>query len=66
MSFYQQCLGDELTLTKLGVLPMKDQFPRKTQSHDEWAAKKRCHQYFGCRLDGSSCAGFSTGNTVSS
>lgn len=27
MIFYQQCLGGELTLTKLGDTPMKDQFP---------------------------------------
>ena len=27
MIFYHQCLGGELTLTKLGDTPMKDQFP---------------------------------------
>ena len=27
MSFYHQCLGGELTLTRLGDTPMKDQFP---------------------------------------
>ena len=27
VTFYQQCLGGELTLTKLGNTPMKDQFP---------------------------------------
>jgi PhnB protein len=27
MTFYQKCLGGELTLTKLGDTPMKDQFP---------------------------------------
>lgn len=27
MSFYHDCLGGELTLTKLGETPMKDQFP---------------------------------------
>ncbi len=27
MTFYHQCLGGELTLTKLGDTPMKDQFP---------------------------------------
>jgi PhnB protein len=27
MTFYQQSLGGELTLTKLGDTPMKDQFP---------------------------------------
>jgi PhnB protein len=27
MTFYQQCLGGELTLTKLGDTPMKDQLP---------------------------------------
>ncbi len=29
MTFYHQCLGGELTLTKLGDTPMKDQFPRE-------------------------------------
>ena len=27
MTFYQECLGGELTLTKTGDTPMKDQFP---------------------------------------
>ena len=27
MTFYQKCLGGELTLTQLGDTPMKDQFP---------------------------------------
>jgi PhnB protein len=27
MAFYHQCLGGELTLTKLGDSPMKDQLP---------------------------------------
>ena len=27
MTFYQECLGGELTLTRLGDTPMKDQFP---------------------------------------
>jgi PhnB protein len=27
MAFYQRCLGGELTLTKLGDTPMKDEFP---------------------------------------
>ncbi|MGZ4204075.1 MAG: hypothetical protein ACXVES_02115, partial [Actinomycetota bacterium] len=27
MTFYRECLGGELTLTKLGDTPMKDQFP---------------------------------------
>ncbi len=27
MTFYHQCLGGELTLTKLAETPMKDQFP---------------------------------------
>jgi PhnB protein len=27
MTFYQQCLGGELALTKLGDTPMKDHFP---------------------------------------
>lgn len=29
MKFYNSCLGGELTLTKLGDTPMKDQFPRE-------------------------------------
>ena len=29
MTFYQSCLGGELTLTKLGDTPMKDQFPKE-------------------------------------
>ena len=32
MAFYQNCLGGELTLTKLGDTPMKDQFPQ--EKHD--------------------------------
>jgi PhnB protein len=32
MSFYHSCLGGELTLTRLGDTPMKDQFP--TEKHD--------------------------------
>jgi PhnB protein len=27
MTFYHECLGGELALTKLGGTPMKDQFP---------------------------------------
>ena len=27
MKFYKSCFGGELTLTKLGNTPMKDQFP---------------------------------------
>jgi PhnB protein len=27
MTFYHECLGGELTLTRLGDTPMKDQFP---------------------------------------
>src|SRR5690606_21205087 len=29
MSFYQECLGGELTLTKLADTPMKEQFPEE-------------------------------------
>ena len=29
MSFYHECLGGELTLTKLGDTPMKDMFPKE-------------------------------------
>ena len=29
MTFYQKCLGGNLTLTKLGDTPMKDQFPKE-------------------------------------
>jgi PhnB protein len=32
MSFYHSCLGGELTLTRLGDTPMKDQFP--ADKHD--------------------------------
>lgn len=32
MTFYQQCLGGELTLTKLGDTPMKDMLP--AEKHD--------------------------------
>ncbi len=32
MTFYHQCLGGELTLTRLGDTPMKDQFP--TEKHN--------------------------------
>jgi PhnB protein len=33
MTFYHNCLGGELTLTKLGDTPMKDQFP--PEKHDQ-------------------------------
>jgi PhnB protein len=29
MTFYHQCLGGDLSLTKLGDTPMKDQFPKE-------------------------------------
>ncbi len=29
MSFYHDCLGGELTITRLGDTPMKDQFPQE-------------------------------------
>ncbi|MBA2250481.1 MAG: VOC family protein [Chitinophagaceae bacterium] len=32
MTFYKDCLGGELTLTKLGDTPMKDQFPPEKHS----------------------------------
>jgi PhnB protein len=32
MTFYHQCLGGDLTLTKLGDTPMKDQFPKETHN----------------------------------
>ena len=32
MTFYHECLGGELTLTKLGDTPMKDQLPK--EKHD--------------------------------
>ena len=32
MTFYQKCLGGELTLTKLVDTPMKDQFPPEKHS----------------------------------
>ena len=30
MTFYHECLGGELRLTKLGDTPMKDQSPRRS------------------------------------
>jgi PhnB protein len=32
MTFYHQCLGGQLTLTKLADTPMKDQFPKEKHS----------------------------------
>ncbi len=32
MTFYQSCLGGDLTVTKLGDTPMKDQFPPEKHS----------------------------------
>ena len=32
MTFYHQCLGGELTLSRLGDTPMKDQFPSEMHS----------------------------------
>ncbi len=32
MTFYQKCLGGELTLTKLADFPLKDQFPPEKHS----------------------------------
>jgi PhnB protein len=32
MTFYHKCLGGDLTLTKLGDTPMKDQFPPEKHS----------------------------------
>lgn len=32
MTFYHECLGGELTLTKLGDTPMKDMLP--SEKHD--------------------------------
>src|SRR5512138_715113 len=29
MTFYHECIGGELTLTKLGDTPMKDMFPKE-------------------------------------
>jgi PhnB protein len=45
MTFYQKCLGGELTLTKLADTPMKDQFPpekhnRLINAHLESGAKE--------------------------
>jgi PhnB protein len=32
MTFYQKCLGGDLTLTKLGDTPLNDQFPPEKHS----------------------------------
>jgi len=40
MSFYQKCLGGDLTLTKLGDTLMKDQFPQETQGRIIYAHLK--------------------------
>ena len=40
MTFYQNCLGGELTLTKLGDTPMKEQFPIEKHSRIIYAQLK--------------------------
>jgi PhnB protein len=40
MNFYQSCLGGELTLTKLGDTPMKDQFPHEKHNRIVYARLK--------------------------
>jgi PhnB protein len=40
MMFYQQCLGGELTLTKLGDTPMKAQFPAEKHNRIIYAQLK--------------------------
>jgi PhnB protein len=40
MTFYQKCLGGELTLTKLGDTPMKDQMPPEQHNKITYAHLK--------------------------
>ena len=40
MTFYQQCLGGELLLTKLGDTPMKEQFPAQKHNRIIYARLK--------------------------
>ena len=40
MAFYQTCLGGELTITKVGDTPMKDQFPPERHSQVAYAHLK--------------------------
>lgn len=37
MAFYQACLGGELTITRVGDTPMKDQFPPERHSQVAYA-----------------------------
>ena len=36
MTFYHERMGGELTLTKLGDTPMKDQFPPEMHEREIW------------------------------
>ncbi len=40
MAFYQACLGGELTITKVGDTPMRDQFPPERHSQVAYAHLK--------------------------
>jgi PhnB protein len=40
MTFYHNCLGGELTLTKLGDTPMKEQFPKEKHNRIIYAQLK--------------------------
>jgi PhnB protein len=40
MTFYQNCLGGELTLTKVGDTPMKEQFPEEKHNRIIYAQLK--------------------------
>ena len=53
MTFYHQCLGGELTLTKLSDTPMKDQYPKEKHGRLINAhLKKRRRRNLRFRLDG--------------
>ena len=73
MTFYHQCLGGELTLTKLGDTPMKAQFPKEKHkrvinahlksgsieiSATDWMASPEFDP-----VQGNTCAIFVIGNT---
>lgn len=53
MTFYQECLGGELTLTKLVDTPMREQFPPEKHGRIINASpEERRHRDIGHRLDG--------------
>ncbi len=53
MTFYQTCLGGELTLIKLRDTPMKAQFPEEKHNRIIYArVKNESNRYLGYGLDG--------------